>query len=113
MDRTAEYSAVIESVLNEFVEIDRRCRRDSVETILVADEKQGHYILLGLGWDRGHRAFYIRVYVRLVNGKFWIEDDWTEDGVATDLLAAGVPRSDIVLGFQPPEMRPLTEFAVA
>ncbi|HMB28005.1 MAG TPA: element excision factor XisI family protein [Blastocatellia bacterium] len=26
---------------------------------------------------------------------------------------AGVPRSDIVLGFQPPDVRPLTGYAIA
>ena len=113
MDRTAEYSALIQRVLNEYVELDRRCRRDSVETLMIADETRNHYILLGLGWSTEERSLYIRIYVRLIDGKFWIEDDWTEEGVATDLLAAGVPHSDIVLGFQPPEMRPFTEFAAA
>jgi hypothetical protein len=37
----------------------------------------------------------------------------TEDGIATDLLEAGVPKEDIVLAFHAPEMRPYTEFAVA
>ncbi len=42
-----------------------------------------------------------------------IEEDWTEGGIATDLLEAGVPKEDIVLAFHPPKMRPYTEFAVA
>jgi hypothetical protein len=37
----------------------------------------------------------------------------TEEGLATDLLAAGVPNEHIVLGFHYPTMRPFTEFAVA
>jgi hypothetical protein len=45
--------------------------------------------------------------------KFWIEEDWTEEGVATELLEAGVPSSDIVLAFHEPAMRQHTEFAVA
>jgi hypothetical protein len=49
--------------------------------------------------------------VRLCHGKFWIEDDMTEEGIATDLLQAGVPKEDIVLAFQPPEARQFTEFA--
>jgi len=43
----------------------------------------------------------------------WIEQDWTEKGIATELLESGVPNEDIVLGFRHPERRPLTEFAVA
>jgi hypothetical protein len=51
--------------------------------------------------------------IRIQDGKVWIEIDGTEDGIANHLLAAGVPKEDIVLGFQPPEMRKHTEFAVA
>ena len=51
------------------------------------------------------------VYVRIRDGKFWIEEDWTEDGIATDLVRAGVPKEDIVLAFHDPQMRQYTEFA--
>ena len=53
------------------------------------------------------------MYVRLKKGKFWIEDDWTEDGIVAYLKEAGVPNEDIVLAFNPPDMRQYTEFAVA
>jgi hypothetical protein len=36
-----------------------------------------------------------------------------EVGIATELVEAGVPKEQIVLGFRPPEMRQYTEFAVA
>lgn len=41
------------------------------------------------------------------------QEDWTERGVAADLEEAGIPKSEIVLGFQPPEVRPFTEYAAA
>ena len=41
-----------------------------------------------------------------------VEEDWTEDGIATDLVRAGVPKEDIMLGFYDPKMRQYT-FAVA
>jgi len=53
------------------------------------------------------------VYVRLRNRKFWIEEDWLEHGITTDLFRAGVPKEDIVPAFYPPEIRPMTEFAAA
>jgi hypothetical protein len=43
----------------------------------------------------------------------WIEEDWTEAGIADILVRAGVPREDIVLGFQPPDLRQYTDFAAA
>ncbi len=36
-----------------------------------------------------------------------------EEGIATWFLEQDVPQSKIVLGFQPPTLRPYTEFAVA
>jgi hypothetical protein len=51
--------------------------------------------------------------VDIINGKIWIQRDGTEYGVARELVDAGVPKSQIVLGFRPPEIRPYTEFAVA
>ncbi len=38
----------------------------------------------------------------LIGEKIWIQCDDTEEDVATDLLEAGVPKEDIVLGFRQP-----------
>jgi len=84
-----------------------------VESFVIFDEERDHYLLVSLGWAENRRVRRIVLYVRLRDGKFWIEEDWTENGLATDLLRAGVPREDIVLAVHPPERRPLTEFAVA
>jgi hypothetical protein len=42
----------------------------------------------------------------------WIQYDGTNRPVADELIEAGIPKEDIVLGFQPAEVRPLTGFAV-
>jgi len=41
----------------------------------------------------------------LFDDEQWIEEDMTEDGIATALLEQGIPKRDIVLGFQPPYIR--------
>jgi len=66
-----------------------------------------------VGWDGDRRIYYVLAHVEIVDGKVWIQHDGTEDGVATELVAAGVSKSDIVLGFHEPEIRPYTEFAAA
>lgn len=53
------------------------------------------------------------VHVELIGDKVWIHRDGLEDGIANDLVRAGIPKSQIVLGFHPPEVRPHTEFAVS
>ncbi len=42
-----------------------------------------------------------------------VQEDWIEHGIAAELEEAGVPKSAIVLGFQPPYVRPYTEYAAA
>lgn len=37
----------------------------------------------------------------------------TLEGVAKELVKAGIPKDRIVLAFHPPEIRPHTEYAVA
>ena len=49
----------------------------------------------------------------MAGGKIWIEEDMTEDGLATELVEAGVPKEDIVLAFNPPDRRHLTDYAAA
>ncbi len=113
MDKLTEYRTLIKRLLTRQAELINRRPKPDVETEISFDEERDHYMLLKVGWSPQGRVRGATVYVRLRNGKFWIEEDWTEKGIATDLLEAGVPNEDIVLAFQSPEMRPYTEFAVA
>lgn len=113
MDKLAQYRTIIKSVLEHYVELLNRRPVKGLETDVVFDEDRDHYLLYNTGWTKQGHETGATVYVRIRNGKFWIEEDWTEEGIATHLLEAGVPNEDIVLAFQPPEMRPHTEFAIA
>ena len=84
-----------------------------VQEVAVFDDERGHYQWLTLGWENGQRAFYTNLYVRLQDGKIWIEKDSTEDGIANELLREGVPHGDIVLAFHAPNVRNYTDFAAA
>lgn len=112
MDKLIEYPKLIKRILTEYVELSNRHPNLDIETFLIIDEAKAHYIWMNLGWQNGERVTGMTVYVRIQNGKFWIEEDWTEDGIATDLIRAGVPREDIVLAFHEPKMRQYTDFAV-
>lgn len=84
-----------------------------VRTVTVFDEKNDHYLLVREGWDGSKRVHYAWVHVALQDGKFWIQQDGTQDGVAVDLMNAGVPKERIVLAFQHPSRRKYGEFAPA
>ncbi|MFO1433003.1 MAG: XisI protein [Candidatus Competibacteraceae bacterium] len=105
------YRAIIANVLNGYTQIpyaygDLQCKA-------VFDRENDHYLLVTLGWDNGLRVYSVLVHIDLINGKVWIQQDNTEDGVATELAQAGIPNDHIVLGFQAPELRKYTAFAAA
>jgi hypothetical protein len=50
--------------------------------------------------------------IDIINGKIWIPRDSTEYGIANELVNAGIPKNQIVLAFQPADIREYTEFAV-
>jgi RimJ/RimL family protein N-acetyltransferase len=113
MDKLTEYPKLLKRILAEYIELCSRRPNADLETFLIEDERKGHYIWMNLGWQNGERVTGMTVYVRIRDGKFWIEEDWTEEGIATELVRAGVPKEDIVLAFHDPKTRQYTDFAVA
>jgi hypothetical protein len=113
MDRVTDYQTIIKNILHHLAEIYGISQENEIEKALIIDDEHGHYLLFDIGWKGHERIERPWVYVRLKNKKFWIEDDWTEDGIVAYLKEAGVPNEDIVLAFNPPDMREYTEFAVA
>ena len=112
MDKTLKYKELVKNILNYYVEIDRQQPKEGVDYFLVADDVQGHYLWTSLGWSEGKRTRYVHAHLRIHNEKIYIETDLTEKGIATDLLEKGILSKDIVLAFQKPEKRKLTEFAL-
>lgn len=112
MDRVAQYRSLLKEILaTQAKEMDQQ-PVSGVDTELIIDESHDNYMLCPVGWSPQGRVQGATLYVRIRNGKFWIEEDWTEEGIAAHLLEAGIPKEDIVLAFHSPDMRPYTEFAV-
>ena len=111
MDTLNHYRAIIERVLTDYSQL--KYAWGDVECHSLFDRQRDRYALITLGWNRRQRTHYCLVHLEIINGKIWIQEDGIEHGITTDLEAAGIPKRDIVLGFQPPEIRPLTEYAVA
>jgi XisI protein len=66
-----------------------------------------------VGWRDGKRLYGVVLHVDIINNKIWVQQDGTEVGIANKLVNLGVPKSEIVLGFDPPNMRQYTDFAIA
>ncbi len=65
------------------------------------------------GWNGPYRIHGSVLHLDIREGKVWIQYDGTEEGIADELVAAGIPPERIVLAFKSPDIRPHTGFAVA
>jgi hypothetical protein len=111
MDTIDAYREVIEQVLTEYARIPYA--HGDIETETVFDRVNDHYLLVSVGWMQDRRIHGDVVHIDIIGGKVWVQYDGTEDGIANELVNAGIPKNKIVLGFQQPEVRQYTEFAVA
>jgi XisI protein len=77
------------------------------------DTEQGQYLVLAEGWNDKKHLHSVIAHLEIREGKIWILQDNTQEGVATWLLDAGFAKDQIVLGFKHASLRPYTEFAAA
>lgn len=109
MDKLNHYRSLIQKILEDYHKLGSD--NSDIESTLLIDPICDQYLLLKMGWHQDNRIKRNVIHIRLKDQKIWIEEDWTEEGIATDLLQAGVPHEDIVLAFHPPRLRQFTEFA--
>jgi hypothetical protein len=111
MDKLARYREIVRRLIEEYAGY--KPAHGQIETEAVVDHDRDHYEVMHVGWDGVRRVHGAVVHIDIRGGKVWIQYDGTSRPVAEELEAAGIPREDIVLGFHPAELRPLTGFGVA
>jgi hypothetical protein len=111
MDNLEPYRQIIQRILTEYA--GHRYLNSTVTNETVFDREADRYLVMMLGRENKKRIHGCLIHVEIIDGKIWIQRDGTEYGIANELVDAGVPKNQIVLGFKSPEMRPYTEFAVA
>ena len=110
MDKVDHYREIIRRTLTSLADfINQHWRQPQAEAHCVIDVEHDQHLLVKTGWTKTQRVRGTTLYLRLRDGKVWIEEDWTEEGISKDLVAAGIPPEDIVLAFHSPEPRLLTE----
>jgi hypothetical protein len=103
-----QYREWIQALLTQKAE---RGGDKTVEAQLLLDTVRDHYQLIYIGWHNKRRVFGPVLHLDIKDGKIWIQWNGTEDDVAAELVAMGVPNHDIVLGFQPDYVRSFTDYA--
>ncbi|MBK8451802.1 MAG: XisI protein [Thiofilum sp.] len=110
MDKLKLYRQAIKAVLKDYANLSPS--KDELLTQLIFDDEGGHYQLMYVGWDRGTRVYGVIIHIDLINGKAWLQYNGTEFDIAKELMAQGVEREDIVLGFYPKSTRKYTDYAI-
>jgi hypothetical protein len=109
MDNQLEqYQTIAQEILEHYARY--QPSRGDIELQAIAQSNS--YLLISFGWNGDRRVHSTIIHLRIVDGKFWVERDETEEGITQDLLDHAVPKEDIVLAFYHPEDRQLTEFAI-
>ena len=113
MDKLEQYRTIIERELTAIVAQTTHspAAPAGLRDKTVFDRSSDCYLILREGWDGAHRILGPIISLEIINGKIWLQADHTNLRIAERLETAGVPKSDIVLGFQPPSVRPYTEYA--
>lgn len=111
MDPLTDEREIIRGALRPHASV--RYAYGDIQNETVFDEENARYLIMSHGWMDGRRVHGCLIHVEIVGDKIWIQRDGTEEGIAEDLVRAGIPRSRIVLGFWDPEARKLGDFAAA
>lgn len=110
MDKINLYRQHIRELLTKRAKL--RSPDDPVVSETIFDTVQDRYLLVNVGWkDNNTRIYGCVIQVDIIDGKIWVQHDFTEEAIADRLVARGVPKQDIVLAYHPPNVRQYTDFA--
>jgi hypothetical protein len=110
-EKIARYRQSIQEILSRLAEIPNL--EEGIKDHTLFDKDKDSYAVIAEGWDGEERIHHIVAHLEILNGKIWIQADNTDLVIARELESRGIPKSDIVLGFRPPEVRSESEYAVA
>jgi hypothetical protein len=113
MEKLNQYRQYILDLYEDYVNV-HPSNLQSTENQLIIDEKRNHYQLVSIGWDKKMFRYSVIFHLDIKpDDKIWIQVNSTDRDIAEELEQMGVPKSDIVIGFQPPQYRQYTGYAVA
>jgi len=110
----AFYRSTIKKILNDFVKLVLSSSPASdVDTLGIFDEANDLYMVYRVGWQKNYRVSDVSICLRIIDGKIWLEEDWTQEEVAQQLFDAGIPKEYVCFGFHEPFLREPSTTAVA
>lgn len=110
MDSLNHYREIVQRLLTEYAELPTGDR--AVQQEVIFDLERDRYFLVSVGWSEGRRIHQCVMHVDIIDNQVWIQANHTDQLIAEEMVAAGIPALAIVLGMQPPEVRRFTDYGV-
>jgi hypothetical protein len=112
MDKISKYQQVIIDLLNELSAYGNP--QNGLENQVITDLTHNQFQFVITGWQDGKDFVHvIGLHMDIKDGKVRIWKNNLDIRLSDELIERGIPKSDIVLAFHAPELRPFTGFAVA
>ena len=111
MDQVSRYREIIRKELQGYAEWVPQ-PGEQVKYEVVFDPVLDHFQLVYSGWAGQRRVHGTLFHLDIIDGKVWVQYDATDRPIARELVRAGIPKEDIVLGEKPPELRPHTGYGI-
>ena len=111
MDKIEKYKKIVRKIVEEVVAMSPEME-DGVENQLITDDEHGHYLYFGVGWENKGKDWFYATFIHIdvkPNGRVWLQHDGTDLRIANQLIERGIPKNDIVIGFQPPYVRDMMQ----
>ncbi|MFN0036434.1 MAG: XisI protein [Saprospiraceae bacterium] len=112
MDKINQYRDIIEAYLRRRAE-GALATEPGAQAHVLIDREKDEYALLWVGWSGYRYKHGIMFHLQIIDKKVWVHEDRTDSDIAGQLQDAGIPKSDIVLGYVSPEIRETGGYAVA
>ena len=106
----ARYQAIIQDLLTGYATT--KPANGEIDVEVSFDTERHHYQIWHTGWLNKRWIHQAPIHCAIREGKVWLLANATEHDVAADMVAQGIPKGDIVLGFHPREMRAYSDYAV-
>ena len=110
MDKLTRYREIVRALVEDYAK--DKPSHGVIDSYPVLDPIGDHYLAVQAGWSGHRRIQGAFVHIDIIDGKIWLQYDGTNRPVARELVAAGIPKEDIVLAEKPPEVRQFTGYGV-
>ena len=109
MDRVTRYRHIIQALVTDYATVSISV--GDIKNQAVIDSQNDRYFVIMDGWLKEERMYNVIIDIELIDGKVWLQAVNTDRDIAEELVAAGIPRDDIVIGFRHPSVRQYTGYA--